>query len=100
MKRVLIGITGFMFCFAVAFFGIQFFTKSGIFKIPGVIYIDTELSDEETDLINKIFYSDEEKVVLDKDVHITRREVYELSELEEGEYLFSEIGRASCRERV
>ncbi|MBR5647750.1 CapA family protein [Candidatus Saccharibacteria bacterium] len=89
MKRVLIGVTGFMFCFAVAFFGIQFFTKTGIFKIPGVVYIDTELSDEETDLINMIFYSDEEKIVLDKDVHITRREVYELPELEKGEYLFS-----------
>ena len=34
------GLIIFVVMFAGAFFGIQFFTKTGIFRVPGVVYYD------------------------------------------------------------
>lgn len=50
------------------FFGTQYFTKTGIFKIPGVVYYDSSLSEDENNLLRSIFTED---VVLDKDVVIS-----------------------------
>ena len=53
---------------AGAFFGVQFFTSTGIFKKPGVITYSESLTDEEIAFLKEIFAED---VVLDKDVTIS-----------------------------
>ena len=62
----------------------QFFTKTGIFRIPGVVYYDESLTEEEKNLLAEVFT---EEVDLDKDVHISARTETELSELTDGEFL-------------
>lgn len=65
------------------FFGVQFFTKTGIFKVPGVIYYDESLSSEEKMTVEEIFAD----IVLDKDVTVRARNILELPELKANEYL-------------
>ena len=38
----------------ISFFGIQYFTKTGIFRIPGVVYYDESLSAEEIKQLQKL----------------------------------------------
>lgn len=71
--------------FAGAFFGVQFVTKTGLFRVPGVVYYGDNLSESEVAKLHEIFT---EKVDLDKDVKIDAREVLEMPELKEGEYLY------------
>ena len=68
------------------FLGVQFFTKTGLFKIPGVVYYDDSLSSEELNILHGIFT---DKVELDKDVSISARNVMELPTLKEGEYIYN-----------
>ena len=68
------------------FFGVQFFTKTGIFRIPGVVYYDESLNDDEKSILEGIFTED---VDLDKDVTISARYVLERPELIDGEYLYN-----------
>ena len=76
----------FIVVFAVAFFGIQYFTKTGIFKVPGVVrYDENQLLPEQVELIKKIFTED---IELDKDVTITTRNSLEYPELAEGVYIY------------
>lgn len=83
----LVGILIFAVMFAGAFLGIQFFTKTGIFKIPGrVIYEEDRLLPEQVKLIQGIFT---DEIELDKDVTITARNSLEYPELAEGEYIYS-----------
>ena len=83
-KRVLIGLVIFIFVGLGAFFGIQFFTKTGIFRIPGVIYYDETLSETELEKLSQIFT---EEVDLDKDVFISAKNYLEKPELSDGEFL-------------
>lgn len=56
-------------CLAVTvFFGIQFFTKTGVFRIPGVVYYDDSLTEDEKSFFQTIFT---EEIDLDKDVTIS-----------------------------
>ena len=71
---------------AVAFFGVQFITKTGIFKIPGVVYYDESLSEDEKAAAESIFT---EEIVLDKDVTISARYSLEKPALELGEYIYN-----------
>ena len=71
--------------FAVAFFGIQFFTKTGVFRVPGVVYYDESLKPEELAKLQAIFTED---VELDKDVTISAKEYTVKPELGEGEFLY------------
>ena len=41
------GLGIFALVFAGTFFGVQYFTKTGIFRIPGVVYYDESLNDDE-----------------------------------------------------
>ena len=68
------------------FFGIQFITKTGFFRIPGVVYYDESLSDEEIAELQTIFT---EEVDLDKDVTISAANYLEKPALIEGEFLTS-----------
>ncbi|MBR3228627.1 CapA family protein [Candidatus Saccharibacteria bacterium] len=85
-KNFFTGLTVFIVIFLLAFFGIQFFTKTGIFRIPGVVYYDESLNASELELLKSIFT---EEIDLDKDVTISAEESYTRPELKEGEYLYS-----------
>lgn len=84
LKKVIIC----LFCFAIVtlgtFFGVQFFTKTGIFRIPGVVYYDGPF-DEATEAKLKSIFTEE--VDLDKDVHITTYNSFTKNDLGEGEFL-------------
>jgi hypothetical protein len=69
-----------------AFFGIQFFTKTGIFRIPGVVYYDESLNESELATLEGIFT---EEVDLDKDVTISAANSLDYPNLAEGEFLVS-----------
>ncbi|MBQ3352869.1 CapA family protein [Candidatus Saccharibacteria bacterium] len=84
-KSFVSGLIIFLCCFALVFFGIQFFTKTGIFRIPGVVYYDESLSHDELDTLHDIFT---EEVDLDKDVTISASVFDTLPELEQGQYLY------------
>ena len=45
VKYFLVAVVLFAVMFAGAFLGIQFVTKTGIFRIPGVVYYDESLND-------------------------------------------------------
>ena len=47
VKKLFIGFLCFLMAAGLAFFGIQFFLKTGIFKIPGVLTIDDNVSNRE-----------------------------------------------------
>lgn len=85
MKRKIgIGLICFMVVFAGVFFGVQYFTKTGVFRIPGVVYYDESLNDDELAILKGIFT---EEVDLDKDVTISARNELIKPELGEGEFL-------------
>ena len=50
------------------FFGVQFITKTGVFRVPGVVKYSDSLVQEERDLLAGIFT---EEIDLDKDVEIS-----------------------------
>ncbi len=76
----------FVVMFVGVFFGVQFFTKTGLFRAPGVARYDDSLSSEERSTLEKIFASPTE---LDKDVEISAKNVLEVPELKEGEYIYN-----------
>lgn len=84
-KRFLVGLGVFVIVAVGAFFGIQFFTKTGIFRIPGVVYYDESLSSEQLEILQSIFT---EEIDLDKDVYISTGNSLTRPELGEGEYLY------------
>ena len=67
------------------FFGVQFFTKTGIFRIPGVVYYSDSLTSAETGIFEGIF---DEEVELDKDVTISGKWTLEKPIANTGEYLY------------
>lgn len=72
--------------FAAALFGIQFITKTGFFRIPGVVYYDESLSASELEVLKSIFT---EEVDLDKDVKISAYDTFEKPEASTGEYIYN-----------
>ena len=85
-RRVVLGVVAFAVMFVAVFVGIQFFTKTGIFRVPGVVYYDDSLSQEQLDTLKNIFT---DEVQLDSDVHISARNTTEKPELAEGEYIYN-----------
>lgn len=79
------GFVIFAVVFVGAFLGIQFITKTGIFRVPGVVYYDESLTKEELAKLKTIFT---EEVDLDKDVTISAKEYSTMPELHEGELLY------------
>lgn len=84
IKILLISIVIFAAVFAATFVGVQAVTKTGIFRVPGVVYYDESLSADELAILQEIFT---EEVDLDEDVSVSAR--WELTNpvLEEGEFL-------------
>lgn len=62
----------------------QYFTKTGVFRIPGIVYYDESLTEEEIASLKEIFT---EEVDLDKDVTISARNELVKPELGIGEFL-------------
>ncbi len=83
-SRIVIGLVVFLLVGAGVFFGVQWFTKTGIFRIPGVIYYDESLSSAELEQLGGIFT---EEIDLDKDVYISAKNYLEKPELKGGEFL-------------
>ena len=77
-------VAAFVVVFVGVFFGVQWFTKTGIFRIPGVVYYDESLNSDERAKLEAIFT---EEVDLDKDVHISAEYLFNKPEPKEGEFL-------------
>ena len=75
----------FILVFLVVFLGIQFFTKTGLFFVPGVVHYDESLNEEELVVLNQIFT---DEITLGKDVTIRAEESETLDEINDGEYLY------------
>ncbi|MBR3319612.1 CapA family protein [Candidatus Saccharibacteria bacterium] len=65
MKKLVIGVVCFLLSACLVFFGVQFYLKTGIFKVPGVLTIDDDVRDAQkySELLTDI--------ELDKDVKIS-----------------------------
>ncbi len=83
--RFLTGILLFICTFALVFFGVQWFTKTGFFKIPGVVTYDDSLNEKEQKLLSSIFT---DEIILDKDVFISAKDYLSLPELKDNEFLY------------
>ena len=68
------------------FLGAQWITKTGLFKVPGVVYYDDSLEEDEKELLSNIFT---EEVVLDEDVTIAAEYSLERPKSEEGVYIYN-----------
>ena len=70
----------------IVFIGIQFFTKTGLFFVPGEINYDESLEDDEVTLLKEIF---NDEIVLKDDVKISAYNTNEKLPLSENEILYS-----------
>ncbi len=61
-------ILAFLLTAVFSWLGFQFVTKTGLFKIPGIVYYDESLTEAEIALLNTVFTED---VVLENDVHVS-----------------------------
>ena len=84
LKVFLISILIFAVVAAGTILGIQFFTKTGLFRVPGVVYYDESLNEDELSILHQIFT---EEVDLDKDVYISAENSLTRPELSDGEFL-------------
>ena len=84
LKVFLISVLIFAVVGAGTVLGIQFFTKTGLFRIPGVVYYDESLDENELAILRRIF---NEEVDLDKDVYISATNSLDRPILGEGEFL-------------
>lgn len=82
--RIFWGIILFVVIFGFVFLGFQYLTKTGIFRIPGVVYYDESLNEQEREILQGIFTED---IVLEKDVKIRAEESQTRPELKEGQIL-------------
>ncbi len=85
-KHFLIGSVIFVLTFAAVFFGVQLFTKTGFFKLPGVVKYDESLNSEELGLFDSIFT---DEVRLDEDVIISAKDYLQLPVLNNNDFLYS-----------
>ena len=76
----------FVIVFIAVFFGVQFFTKTGVFHVPGVVHYDDSLSEAEKNTLQGIFT---DEIVLDSDVTVSARYTLEKPELQTGEYIYN-----------
>ena len=55
IKKSLICLALFAGIFVGVFFGVQFITKTGVFRIPGVVYYGENLKEDELAKLHEIF---------------------------------------------
>ena len=85
-RKVIGCLVAFAIIFVGVFFGVQFFTKTGVFRVPGVVYYDENLTDDERAMLAQVFVKE---LDLDKDVEIKVRNTLSLNEVAENEYLYN-----------
>lgn len=85
-KRPLISLITFAVVAALAFIGIQYLTKTGLFKVPGVVKYADGLDQSIITGLSNIFT---DKVTLDKDVTISTRETQAFPDLKPNEYIYN-----------
>lgn len=85
MKKVGIGLIIMIIVGAGVFFGAQYFTKTGLFKIPGVVSYDENLPEEVFTKLRDIF---NDEIKLESDVKIEMMDYLERPELSAGEFLY------------
>lgn len=85
LKFFLLSIVCFAIIFCSTFFGVQFFTKTGIFRIPGVVYLDDSLNETEKEFLSTIF---NDEIDLDKDVTISAYDALNMPELLDNEFIY------------
>ena len=85
-KRVFGSVVVFLIIFVIVLVGIQFFAKTGMFHVPGVVYYDESLSSEQLNALKGIFT---DEVELDSDVKISTWNSLTRPELAEGEYIYN-----------
>lgn len=87
LAKIFVGAFVFLVVVGVGvFFGAQWLTKTGIFRVPGVVYYDESLNTDELAILQGIFT---DEVDLDKDVYISAKYVLERPENTEGEYVYN-----------
>ena len=76
-----------IFCLASlgVFIGFQFVTKTGLFKVPGVVYYDESLEPDVVESLQQIFTED---VVLENDLKISEYDATSRADLKNGEYVY------------
>lgn len=87
-RRILIGTFVLILVGVGVFFGMQFVTKTGVFKVPGVVYYGEGLSDEEFWSLKGIF---NENVKLDSDVAISARNSLTPADIGENEVVYGAL---------
>lgn len=85
-RKVFITLIVFLLIGCVVFVGAQWLTKTGLFKVPGVVYYDNSLNAEERELLNGIFTED---VALDADVKIAGGYSLERPDDSAGTYIYN-----------
>ena len=85
-RNIIISVFCFGIVFVGVFFGVQFFTKTGIFRIPGIVIYDESLNADEVALFENIFT---EEIDLDKNVTISARNELIAPSLNENEFLYN-----------
>lgn len=81
---ILTSVIGFVVIFCLVFVGVQFATKTGMFRVPGVVKYDESLSDEELTKLKAVLT---DEIELDEDVTISATNYLELPTLSDGEFL-------------
>lgn len=85
-RNLLLATIGTIIVATGVFFGVQFATKTGVFRVPGVVYYGENLFEEEKIMLQNIFTDD---VTLDHDVAIDVRQELKLPELKANEFLIN-----------
>ena len=85
-SHLLISLIIFCLIGALVFLGAQWITKTGFFKLPGVVYYDDSLEEDEKELFSSIFTED---VVLDEDVTIAAEYTLERPEIGDSVYIYN-----------
>lgn len=90
-KKICLGVLSFILAGVAGFFGVQFVTKTGIFKVPGELIFDESFPDSEAEKIRTLFEvpEGEKKLVLDK--NLTIHKTFENKKLAKENYYLREI---------
>ncbi|MBQ8996503.1 CapA family protein [Candidatus Saccharibacteria bacterium] len=84
-KKIAVGFLCFLLAGGLGFFGVQFVTKTGIFKVPGVVRFSESFPDSEAEKIAALF--EPEEIELDKDLVFYYTEMLDETLAAENSYL-------------
>lgn len=85
-RRLVLSVVGISVIGVGVFFGVQYFTKTGLFKVYGSVEYDEELTADELEILRDIF-TDEMK--LESNLKVSVSQSLEVPELSQGEYTYN-----------